>query len=58
MIFDSIAFGLTAYKSVELWRQGSRGLVHVVMRDGKFCFIMGTRSSVDVMLSQGVVYYA
>lgn len=51
MIFDSMAFGLTAYKSVELWGQGSRGLVHVVMRDGKFCFILGTRSSIDAVLS-------
>lgn len=42
MIFDSIVFGLTVYKSVELWRQGSRGLVHVVMRDGELHSIMGT----------------
>lgn len=36
MIFDSIVFTLTVYKSVVLWRHGSRGLVHVVMRDGEF----------------------
>lgn len=35
MIFDSIVFALTVYKSVTLWRQGSRGLLHVVMRDGE-----------------------
>ncbi|KAF9652682.1 hypothetical protein BDM02DRAFT_3108761 [Thelephora ganbajun] len=34
MIFDSTVFALTLYRSVTLWRQGSRGLVHVVMRDG------------------------
>ena len=36
MIFDSIVFTLTTYRSVALWKQGSRGLVHVVMRDGEF----------------------
>lgn len=34
MMFDSMIFILTAYKSITLWRRGSRGLVHTVMRDG------------------------
>lgn len=34
MIFDSTVFALTVYRTVSLWRQGSRGLVHIVMRDG------------------------
>ena len=36
MIFDSTVFTLTIYRSVALWKQGGRGLVHVVMRDGEF----------------------
>ncbi|KAF9787852.1 hypothetical protein BJ322DRAFT_1045554 [Thelephora terrestris] len=34
MIFDSTVFALTVYRSLALWRQGSRGLVHILMRDG------------------------
>jgi hypothetical protein len=37
-VFDSAIFALTVYKTVTLWRQGGRGLVHVVMRDGEFFF--------------------
>ena len=36
LIFDSAVFILTAYKSVALWRRGTRGLVHIIMRDGEF----------------------
>jgi hypothetical protein len=36
MVFDSVVFALTVYRSVALWRQGSRGLLHIVMRDGEF----------------------
>ena len=35
MVFDSTVFVLTVYKSLTLWRHGSRGLVHIVMRDGE-----------------------
>ena len=41
VIFDSTIFALTVYKSLSLWRQGSRGLVHIVMRDGKFFLVLG-----------------
>lgn len=41
MIFDSITFALTVYRSVALWRQGNNGVLHVVVRDGKF-FHLGT----------------
>lgn len=36
MVFDSTVFALTVYRTLTLWRRGSRGLVHVVMRDGGF----------------------
>ena len=36
MVFDSAVFVLTVYRSATLWRQGGRGIVHVVMRDGGF----------------------
>lgn len=34
MIFDSMIFILTTYRSIALWRRGSRGLVYTLMRDG------------------------
>jgi len=57
MIFDSIVFTLTVYRSVALWRQGSRGLVHVVMRDGEFSHL-NDLIKFDVFPAQGVMYYA
>jgi len=40
VIYESMVFALTAYKSVILWRQGSRGLVQVVLRDGMMYYVV------------------